>query len=74
MGKVKYLIERISKMDYGKMFETVDLVHKKTKKNKVGIFFDIVGCGLKYQAGYVDYNLFEMYKMNKDERKTSKQK
>ena len=34
------------------------------------IFFDIVYCGIKYQAGYIDYNLFEMYSMNKFERST----
>ena len=52
------------------MFQTIDLVNKKTNKSKISIFFDIINCGIKYQAGYVDYNLYEMYKMNKDERKT----
>lgn len=70
MSKITYLIKRISKMNYGAMFETVNKVHEKNNKNKIGIFFDIVGCGLKYQAGYVDYYLFEMYKMNKKERAT----
>lgn len=70
MGKVKYLIKRIKNMSFKGMFNTIDLVHEKTNKNKIIIFFDIVWCGLKYQAGYVDYNLYEMYKMNKEERKT----
>lgn len=70
MGKVKYILARIKKMNYKNMFKTIDLVSKKTNKSKVFIFFDIIGCGLKYQAGYVDYNLYEMYKMNKKERKT----
>lgn len=70
MGKIKYLIDRITNMSFKGMFNTIDLVHKKTDKSKIIIFFDIVGCGIKYQAGYVDYNLYEMYKMNKAERKT----
>lgn len=70
MGKVKYLIGRITSMDYKKMFEIINLVHKKTRKNRLYLFFDVVGCGLKYQAGYMDYNLFAMYDMNKEERKT----
>lgn len=70
MGKAGYLIKRIKNMDFSNMFKTVDLVSKKTGKSKLVIFFDIVNCGIKYQAGYVDYNLYEMYKMNNTERKT----
>lgn len=70
MSKVTYLIKRISQMNYQNFFKTINKVHKKTKKNRAVIFFDIIVCGLKYQAGYVDYNLFEMYKMNSSERKT----
>ncbi len=57
-------------MDYKRFFLTINEVKKKTKKNKLFIFFDIVYCGLKYQAGYLDYLLFEMYHLNKSQRKT----
>jgi glutathione synthase/RimK-type ligase-like ATP-grasp enzyme len=70
MKKIKYLIQRILGMNYKGFFETINEVHKKNNKSKIYIFFDIIYCGLKYQAGYVDYNLFEMYKMNSKERKT----
>ena len=70
MKKLKYLIKRIVRMNYLEFFKTINLVHKKTKKSRIGIFIDIIYCGIKYQAGYVDYNLFEMYKMNQIERKT----
>lgn len=70
MGKVSYLVKRICKMDYKNFFKTIDDVHQKNGKNKISIFFDVVNCGLKYQAGYIDYYQFEMFKMNKEERKT----
>ena len=70
MGKLAYLVKRVSSMSFANMFKTINLVHDKTNKNKVYLFFDVIYCGLKYQAGYVDYNLFEMYKMNNKERKT----
>lgn len=70
MGKTKYLINRILKMNYKQFFNTIDKVHKKTGKNKLLIFIDIINCGIKYQAGHIDYNLFEMYNLNHDERKT----
>ncbi len=70
MGKLGYVVNRIRKMDYKNFFKTIDDVHKKSGKSKVFIFFDTIICGFKYQAGYVDYQLFEMYKMNRQERKT----
>ena len=70
MGKAKYLIKRILKMNYKQFFDTIDTVHSKTNKNKLAIFIDIINCGIKYQAGYIDYNLFEMYNLTKEERKT----
>lgn len=70
MKKIKYLFKRILGMDYKNFFKTINEVSKKSNKNKMLIFFDIIYCGIKYQAGYIDYNLFEMYKMNKFERKT----
>lgn len=70
MGKYKYLFGRIKNMNFDKFFKTVNDVSRKSGKSKFFVFFDCIICGLKYQAGYVDYQLFEMYKMNKEERKT----
>lgn len=70
MRKIKYLIKRICSMNFKGFFKTIRDVHIKTKRNSILIFFDIVYCGIKYQAGYVDYNLFEMYNMNKYQRST----
>lgn len=70
MGKVSYLLKRISKMNYGGMFKTINQVHEKSGKSKFTTFFDVIWCGLKYQAGYIDYYQFQMYKMNGKERKT----
>lgn len=57
-------------MDYKRFFQTIKEVKRKTGKSKITIFFDIVYCGFKYQAGYLDYLLFEMYKLDKSQRKT----
>lgn len=70
MKRIKYLIKRICNMNFNNFFNTLNDVHKKTGKNKVYIFFDMIICGFKYQAGYIDYNLFEMYNMNRYERST----
>ena len=70
MKKIKYLFNRIKNMNYKNFFKTIQQIHKKTGKNSILIFIDIINCGIKYQAGYIDYNLFEMYRMNAFERKT----
>ena len=70
MGKIKYLFGRIFSMHFDKMFEKIGEVHKKSGKSRIYIFFDMINCGLKYQAGYMDYALFEMYDLNRAQRKT----
>ena len=70
MGKLKYLIRRIAGMNYRQFFQKIDEVHEKSGKCKLFIFFDMVWCGLVYQAGYMDYALFEMYDLNRAQRKT----
>lgn len=68
MKKIKFLFKRIISMDYKGLFETVKEVHKRTGKNSVLIFFDVVYCGLKYQAGYLDYLDFEFYQLNAEQK------
>lgn len=57
-------------MNYKQIFSKANEIAKKKKKNKMIVFFDIIYCGLKYQSDYLDYDLFEMYNMNKHQRKT----
>ena len=70
MEKLKYLFKRIIKMDYKNMLKIAKAINKKTKKNTLFILLDMIRCGIKYQAGYYDYQEFEFYNLNKDERKT----
>ena len=70
MNKIKYLIKRLKNMSFKNLFKTVNELHKKTNKSRIILFLDIVYCGLKYQAGYMDYKLFEMYNLNSEQRKT----
>lgn len=70
MSKMKYLCQRIIKMNYHSFFQTANKIALKTKKNSKLVLLDIIYCGLKYQAGYKDYDLFEMYSLNKKQRQT----
>ena len=57
-------------MDYKGLFKTVKSVHKKSGIGRVKLFFDIVKCGLKYGAGYKDYELCEWWNLNAEQRAT----
>lgn len=70
MSKISYVLKRIRKMNYQKMFAAIKEISQETKKSKLFIFNDMIYCGFKYQAGYSDYKLYKMYNMNAPERKT----
>lgn len=70
MGKINYLFKRIIQMDYKNMIKIAKSIGKKIKKNYVLILFDMCRCGFKYQAGYYDYQEFEFYNLDKNQRKT----
>lgn len=55
---------------FKKWFKTINDINQKTGKNKIILAFDMVGCAIKYGAGYNDYNIFEFYNMKANERKT----
>lgn len=70
MHKIIYLIKRIFQLDYINMFKVSKHISKKANKSRIYILFDIIHCGLVYQAGYYDYQEFEFYNLNKEQRKT----
>jgi len=70
MGNLKYILSRLSKMDYKAMLNKVNTVHEKTKKSRISIFLDMTECARKYGAGYMDYDLFEMYNLTDKQRDT----
>ena len=70
MGKASQVVKLVRKINVGRLFDTAKEISKKTGRNRVGIFFDIVWCGMKYSAGYMDYKVFEFYNLNKKQRAT----
>lgn len=70
MGKIKYILNRLKEMDKKAMFEKIDSIHKKTGKSKIYLLYDLQKCARKYGAGYMDYDLFEMYNLTKKQRDT----
>ena len=70
MPSISYLFKRLCTMNYKSMFDRVTTVKKKCNKSKFAIFCDMVWCGIRYGAGYVDYDVIGFYKLNSKQRKT----
>lgn len=64
------MIGRILKLDYAKMFKIAKSISKKAHKPRLYIMSDMIYCGFKYQAGYHDYQEFELYNVEKSKRDT----
>ncbi len=70
MADFKYLVKRVLNMNYGAMIKKINGIHKKTGKSRWNIFNDMRACAIKYGAGYMDYDLFEMYNLTDEQRDT----
>ena len=70
MGNAKYLIQRVLDMNYKAMFDKIRAIHRKTGRSRWAIFQDMRRCAVKYGAGYMDYDLFEMYNLTDEQRET----
>jgi len=70
MIKPKYLIERLKNIDTTNLKNRVADISSKTGRNKLSVTLDILACGIKYGAGYMDYWLFKFYEKTKKERAT----
>ena len=44
--------------------------HKKTGRSRLSLLWDMKDCAVNYGAGYMDYDLFEMYNLAPEQRDT----
>ena len=52
------------------MWRTTSDLTAKSGKPKLWLMVDMLGCALRYNAGYVDYKIAQMWKLNSQQRKT----
>ncbi len=70
MGKLKYLVTRVRRMDYGRLHRTIVHSAKASGKCRAWIAADMLGCALKYTAAPADYDLFDFWALNGKQRRT----
>lgn len=70
MKKIKYYISRIKSASLKNLKFAINESHKKSHKNRLIIFLDMIYCFIRYSAGYMDYYYCAFYKANKKQRKS----
>ena len=70
MDNIRYKIKCLKNINYDKMINVINNIHNKTNKNRCYLLMDMIICSNKYGTGYYDYQEFEFYNLNKEERKT----
>ncbi len=70
MADLKFLIRRARGMDWKKMWHTAQELHEKTGIPTGKLLRDMLRCALRYRAGYMDYKIAQMYRLNDEQKKT----
>ncbi len=70
MENIKYVIKRLTDMNYKALLEKLNSLHKKTGRSRIALLRDMQKCAVNYGAGYMDYDLFEMYNLTDEQRDT----
>ena len=70
MSDIVYKLRCLKNINYDKMISVINNIHDKTNKSKFYLLMDMINCSNKYGTGYYDYQEFEFYNLDKEERKT----
>ena len=70
MSRLQYFWHRLLRMDWKAMWKTTGILKRKSGKSRLFLMKDMLHCAVKYNAGYMDYKIAEMYRLNEDQRNT----
>ena len=70
MSRLSYFFKRLVKMDWKAMWKTTGLLKERSGKGRLWLMTDMLQCAVKYNAGYIDYKIAQMYRLNDAQRKT----
>ncbi len=70
MGKLSFFFKRLVRMDFRKMWQTTAVLKERSGKSRLWLLCDMLRCGVKYNAGYMDYKIAQMYRLTDEQKKT----
>ena len=71
MSRLSYFAKRLTKMDWRRLWRTTGILKQRAGKSRLWLFGDMLACGIRYNAGYMDYMIAEMYRLNDKQRETT---
>ncbi|MDJ0335262.1 sugar-transfer associated ATP-grasp domain-containing protein [Salinibacterium sp. G-O1] len=70
MKRIRHYLSRLKSLDVRNMFVVAASVATESGKPRAIILVDMALCSVIYQAGYLDYQEFEFWSLNRRERRT----
>ena len=70
MSRLGYMLDRLTKLDWARMWATTKVIQERSGKSRAWLLQDMLRCGLKYNAGYMDYMIAQMYRLDDRQRAT----
>ncbi len=70
MSRLTYFFKRLVKMDWKAMWATTGLLKQRSGKSRLWLMADMLKCAVKYNAGYIDYKIAQMYNLDDKQRST----
>ena len=70
MSRMSFFWKRLLRMDRKAMWKTTAILKQRSGKSRFWLMKDMLTCAVKYNAGYMDYKIAQMYRLNDEQRKT----
>ena len=70
MGKLAFFFTRLIRMDWKAMWKTTKILKQRSGKSRLWLLWDMLRCAVKYNAGYVDYKIAQMYRLTDEQKIT----
>lgn len=70
VDNIRFISKVIAKLNLQKLKSTVRLVHDRSNKSEIGLYFDIIKCAVLYGAGYNDYRYYDFENLSSKQRAT----
>ena len=70
MGRIGFFLKRLAKLDTRRFRETLEMIRSQTGRSTPWLLADLFICGIRYNAGYMDYMIARMDRLNHAQRRT----
>ncbi len=70
MNRILFFLRRLMRMDFSRFSGVFRELRESTGKNSALLLLDLLWCGVRYNAGYMDYKIARMDRLNASQRRT----